>query len=259
MAPPSCFSTLYVCTFLVASVSTRHIHRAQVHQHQYRQAVPVTITAVETSSLTTAVTAAAAPAAASFAAGNDAIADIEKIQAGLSDLPADLLSLVQSVEARLEYIENVLQELVGSTSTSVSSTLPVSPTLLPQPSTLIRSTTATNPTTASSSLVPSLPALSSRNSSSTSRISYNTTTRTSRVTSTRIQTITVPQATSTLPASWISRGLPSGTFTNSGNWTLPLSTSGRPAVASSSSSSSSAAATRTIMLLPPAPTAWEQR
>lgn len=103
MAPLSCFSTLYVCTFLVVSVSTRHIHRPQVHQHQRRQAVPVTTTAVETSSLTTAVTAAA-----SFAAGNDAIADIEKIQAGLSDLPADLLSLVQSVEARLEFMESVL-------------------------------------------------------------------------------------------------------------------------------------------------------
>lgn len=93
MTSASFFSANCVCIFLAASASARHIHRPQLHQHQRRQAF--TITAFETSSLTKEV------AAASITAGNDAIADIQQIQAGLSDLPADLLSVVQSVDARL--------------------------------------------------------------------------------------------------------------------------------------------------------------
>ena len=251
MTSTSFISAMLACTFLAASASARHMHRPQLHQHQRRQAV--TITAFETSSRAEDVPAA------SITAGNDAIADIQQIQAGLSDLPGDLLSYVQAVEARLETVESMLQVLMSSTavspavSTSVASAAP--------PSTFISSTTevATTPIPppdfyAWQSPSPASSIRSSSQRSSTTGGSHDTTTITSRVTSTRLHTITIPAAISTSSYTSVSGGFPTSTFASSGNWTLPASTSGRPAIAPAADSS----ATRTV-LLAPAPTAWEQR
>lgn len=242
MASLSLYSAF--CAFLAASASARHLHRAQIHHHEHQRRQALTATPA-LSSEEVSPTAVYVPIA-SITAGDDAIAEIQQIQEGLSDLPANLLSFVQAVQARLEDMERMLIELMGS-----SAPTPVPTISETQPATEANAVSPTQAPTLPSLLASSsFPLLTTTQSlvSATAANPYQTTFQTSRFTSTRVRTTTVPYAGPTALASEASQGLPSRVPLASGNWTLPYTTSGRPAIALS--------VVETAVPAPPAPTAW---
>ncbi|KXT03001.1 hypothetical protein AC578_702 [Pseudocercospora eumusae] len=194
-----CIITLFL---LASSTSARHIHHRPSHQHSKR-ATPVVIAD------------AASPirenVSPSITAGDDAIEDIQDIQEGLSNLPGDLLNFVQAVEARLEEVESMLSSLMGGSSSATESVSSF-PTRLP-PAPFSASHMALNSTaTITSSITASpvfftIPTSTSSSTSTSSPSSYlpgiipvvplPTGFRTSRITSTRVKTVTLepPQAT----------------------------------------------------------------
>ncbi|KAI5359279.1 hypothetical protein Slin14017_G101810 [Septoria linicola] len=193
------------CAFLAASASARHLHRAQMHHHEHQRRQAVTTTSALTSEEVSPTTVNVP--VASITAGNDAIADIQQIQEGLTDLPANLLSFVQAVEARLEDMERMLIELMGS-----SATIPVPTVLETQSATEAGAVPPTQAPTllslSASSSIP-LPTITQSLASATAAIVYQTTFQTSRFTSTRIRTTTVPYASPTVIAADASQGLAS--------------------------------------------------
>lgn len=91
-------------------VHARHVHRKPLHQHR----------AVSSPS-------AVAVAEPSISAGNGLVSDIQELQQGLTNLPQDLISFINSIEQRLEEVETLLEALLLN-STIVVTDLPVTPT-----------------------------------------------------------------------------------------------------------------------------------
>lgn len=209
------------CAVLTARCDARHMHRFHMHHEHRRQVPSVTVTSENVPSTTEF-------ASPSITAGDAAIENIQQIRNGLSDLPANLLSFVQAVEARLEDMESMLLQMMSSTSaeqTTTSTPAASTPASLESPTTIPTSTDSSpafysSPSSSLAAVVPVVPVESA----------WNTTTHTSRVTTTRIRTLTVPEPTATSTASEASRGLPSGSITNSGNWTMPYTSSRGSAV-----------------------------
>lgn len=111
---------MYISPF----TNARHVHYRQLYKHHARQLVVPAVISIEPSST--------APDPASFTAGDAAIADIQAIQDGLSDLPKDLLTSVQTMQHRMEEMEALLQSLIsgssGLASSSRASPEPIEPT-----------------------------------------------------------------------------------------------------------------------------------
>ncbi|KAF2215896.1 hypothetical protein CERZMDRAFT_94283 [Cercospora zeae-maydis SCOH1-5] len=220
------------CAALTASCDARHMHRFHMH-HAHRRQLPSATATSDNVPTTTDL----APAA-SITAGDAAIENIQEIQNGLSDLPANLLSFVQAVEARLGEMESMLLEMMGSSSTaeqtvSAASATPTNaiesastPTSLESP-TIIFSSTSSSPAsypTESASLPGVIPVVPVQSA-------WPTTFRTSRVTSTRTRTVTLSQTTSTISPPDTSRGFPiASSVIVSGNWTMPYASSRRSTV-----------------------------
>ncbi|KAK4503541.1 hypothetical protein PRZ48_004456 [Zasmidium cellare] len=102
--------------------TSRHVHKRHLHKHHIRQLVVPAVTSIEEPYPTTEVPA-------SFTAGDAAIADIQAIQDGLSDLPKDLLKFIQAIEHRVEELEALLQSLISGSSdvatSSISAPVPI--------------------------------------------------------------------------------------------------------------------------------------
>lgn len=81
--------------------------------------------------LTTPIPSTTSIPPASFTAADPVIEDLTKIQAGLSDLPEDLLSFILALEQRLSEVEKLLSEFIESKGTSPVS--PVGPVVSPSP------------------------------------------------------------------------------------------------------------------------------
>lgn len=211
-----CISALI---FAANYASARHVHRRPAHQHQKR-ATPVMV--YEEASPVVEVTRP------SITAGDDAIKDITDIQEGLSDLPGDLMNFIQAVEARLGEVESMLSNLMGSSAEALTvstSSIRSPPTPFPQPSVNASATTTSKSSTIVSPIFfagsSSFPASTSSTSSDVpdmvTTLPVPTSFRTSRITSTRVRTVTVqPTATGLLwPA-----------YNGTGNYTLSYAPSG---------------------------------
>lgn len=177
---------------LPLAAQARHSHH---HDHVHFQARDVVIPVVAAGT-----TVASTTAAASDLPGDAAIEDIQDIQQGLENLPKDLLSFVQGVEARLQTIEDLLEAMISGPSSSSPSS--ITPIALPSPyptdfgedtSSTPRPTSAIPSTTNHSSLAPT----------STTSFDFDitsTTTRTTRITQTNTRTITpIPISASIRP------------------------------------------------------------
>ncbi|KAM0720620.1 hypothetical protein Q7P37_004757 [Cladosporium fusiforme] len=121
---------LYVILLLAHTALGRHAHRRPLHRHAAR---------ADSTTNVTPTTAATLP---SFTAGDAVIDDIEKIQAGLTGLPDDLLAFILALEKRLKEVENLLAGYINnSDGSSVSPVGPVGPVLFPAPSEVTQATT----------------------------------------------------------------------------------------------------------------------
>ncbi|KAF7197700.1 hypothetical protein HII31_00789 [Pseudocercospora fuligena] len=170
----------------------------------------------------------------SITAGNDAIEDIQDIQEGLSNLPGDLLSFVQAVEARLEEVESMLSSLMGGSSSATESVSSSRTRLPPAPfstSLMALNSTATITSSITESPVFFTISASSASVSSTSHlpgvvpvVPLPTGFRTSRITSTRVKTVTLqPPLATGLPwptsNSTVSHGNNTSAFATTGGLT----------------------------------------
>ncbi|CAK3944428.1 Hypothetical predicted protein [Lecanosticta acicola] len=206
MSIRSLFAVASLLVFPAAS-HARHAHH-QAHIHARQLVVPVG-TADETVA-STIVQPSDLP-------GNDAISDIKDMQNGLADLPGDLLSFIQGVEARLQTIETLLERLVSSSS---EPELTAGPTPLPSP---FPTADASTETTGMETTLPSWTATTTRGPFvPTSTYSRNfdittTRTRTSKITQTATHTVTPSPITVT-----------SKPYNVTTNRTLSTSTSWRP-------------------------------
>lgn len=176
---------------LPLAAQSRHSHH---HDHDHVRARDVVIPVVAAGT-----TVASTTAAPSDLPGDAAIEDIQDIQQGLENLPKDLLSFVQGVEARLQTIEDLLEAMISGPSSSSPSVTPIA---LPSPY-LTDTEEDTSTTFISPSAAPSTTSRSSLAPTSTSSFSFDitsTTTRTTRITQTNTRTITpIPISASIRP------------------------------------------------------------
>lgn len=210
---------------LTSQTAARHTH----HHHVRQVAVAVPIISADPSPTTT-IQATRVPGQAS----SEVISDKQDTKEGIEDPPTNLLSYIQSVEQRLETVEDLLQSLLSSATPTSVANLPSGPAL---PTISTRAGPA--PFTASEAAPSSAESLMHMASASIQPITLPTALITSIETSapslTRHMPIPVP-STSAVPRPF--------SYAPIGNGTLAMPTAG------SASSTGTKVVTRTVAVIP---------